>query len=212
MFIEPRSMSRACIGAALLAAYLSSTAAAEPVRWEHSSGGNGRFFEVVVMPSAINWTDARDAAVARTYLGYSGILACASYQRKDAFIRELAAATPGAFVLQPGGYSGPWLGGIQLPGSTEPAGGFTWIDGSAWTYTNWFRNEPNNGAGDVPHEEAVQLFSPAPLQVGTIQWNDLSSGDDMYWPVQSYVVEYIPAPPAVALLACAGLGAGRRRR
>lgn len=207
---RPRIRLLPASAGATLASF-ATPALAQPVLWDEASGGNGRYFEVVVLSSAINWHDARDAAASRSYLGFTGILACASTQRKDLFIRELALSTPGAFVAQPGGHSGPWLGGIQLPGSPEPAGGFTWIDGSAWSYTNWFHGEPNNGAGDVPHEEAVQLFTQS-LLVNSIRWNDLSSGDDMYWPVRSYIVEYVPAPPGAALLLFAALPFSRRRR
>lgn len=187
-------------------------ASGQPILWDEASGGNGHYFEVVVLSEAINWNDARDAAAARSYLGLSGILASAPNERKDLFIRQLAASTDGAFVQQPGGYSGPWIGGYQLPGSEEPAGGFAWLDGSRWAYTNWFHGEPNNGAGDVPHEEAIQIFSQPLPQTNTIKWNDLSSGDDMYWQVRAYVVEYIPAPPAATMLSLAGVMIAVRRR
>jgi hypothetical protein len=207
-----------CAFLAIAVVACPAAALAQPVQWTLSSGGDGNYYEIVVQSSPISWTTARDAAESRTFMDHTGVLASAFYQRKDLFIRQLALSTPGAFPPVSGGNSGPWLGGIQLPGSPEPAGGFTWINGDPWSYTNWFRGEPNNGAGDVPHEEAVQLFYQGAMDVSNVQWNDLSSGDDTFWPVHAYVVEYrIPAPSGAAPLAlgaivCAVRRMRRRRR
>ncbi len=35
---------------------------------------------------------------------------------------------------------GPWLGGYQPKGSTEPAGGWRWLSGETWDYSNWAVN------------------------------------------------------------------------
>ncbi len=208
--------SRALLFGGAVIVWTGSGATAQPVQWPVAEGGNGNYFEVVVHSADISWNDARTAAEARSFMGHAGILASAATQPKDFFLRELAAATPGAFQLEsPGGFSGPWIGGFQLPGSMEPAEGFTWINGDTWNYTNWFNGEPNDGAGDVPSEEAVQLFTQtAPVQPANIRWNDLFAGDGPFFPVNSYVVEYvIPGPSAVLVLGFGGVIAlGRRQR
>lgn len=216
MSVRPFSFGRAVVPAfaAAFVACVPLTAIAQPVQWTVASGGDGNYYEAVVESSPISWLSARDAAESRSFMDHTGVLASAFYQRKDVFIRQLALTTPGAFAIVSGGFSGPWIGGFQLPGSPEPAGGFIWINGDPWSYTNWFHGEPNNGAGDVPHEEAVQLFFQGSMEASNVHWNDLSSGDDGFWPVNAYVVQYtIPAPATAALLAISALGCpGRRRR
>ena len=38
-----------------------------------------------------------------------------------------------------------WIGLYQDPQGAEPAGGWTWVDGSPVTYSNWGINEPSDG-------------------------------------------------------------------
>jgi len=40
-----------------------------------------------------------------------------------------------------------WLGGYQDSAGTEPAGGWAWVTGEAWSYTDWGTGEPNNSGG-----------------------------------------------------------------
>ena len=42
-----------------------------------------------------------------------------------------------------GGKASPWLGGQKDSNKT-----FSWTDGTAWDYTNWHRNEPNDRDGE----------------------------------------------------------------
>jgi hypothetical protein len=40
-----------------------------------------------------------------------------------------------------------WIGGVQnhsAPGYSEPSGGWTWVTGEAWSFTDWAPGEPNN--------------------------------------------------------------------
>src|SRR5215216_4699575 len=62
---------------------------------------------------------------------------------------------------------GPWLGGLQPPGSIEPAGGWMWHTGEPFSFLGWNTGEPNNNAGN---EDRIDLFGyRAPL--GDL-WND----------------------------------------
>ncbi|MFO0016220.1 MAG: C-type lectin domain-containing protein [Synechococcaceae cyanobacterium] len=47
-------------------------------------------------------------------------------------------------------FIGPYIGLYQLPGSTEPSGGWYWEDGAQLDngYMNWFSNQPDNYNGD----------------------------------------------------------------
>lgn len=39
---------------------------------------------------------------------------------------------------------GPWLGGYQPPGSSEPLGSWAWVTGESFKYSNWQSDQPNN--------------------------------------------------------------------
>jgi flagellin-like hook-associated protein FlgL len=60
-----------------------------------------------------------------------------------------------------------WIGGLQLPGSKEPDGGWVWRTGEPMVYSNWAAGEPNNGAGI---ESALQVNYPG-QPFG--KWNDI---------------------------------------
>ena len=46
-------------------------------------------------------------------------------------------------------YTGPWVGAYQPPGSTEPAGGWLWVDGSSAANAPWRFDQPDNfGSGE----------------------------------------------------------------
>ena len=65
------------------------------------------------------------------------------------------------FILANFSYDTVWIGGFQPDGSPEPAGGWTWITGEPWDFTNWSSSEPNN----VGNEMYLEMFSNG-------KWND----------------------------------------
>lgn len=204
--------ARILIGSVALAC-AAIQASAQPILWSSASGGNDNYFEVVVTSSNITWNEASSLASLRTHFGHSGRLASSSTFAIDLFIRDLAAATPLAFTdNQSIGFSGPWIGGLQLPGGVEPADRWTWINGDPWTYTRWLSGEPNDNSGIG--EDRIQLYQRelGPINSSTIGWNDLS-GQNSVFPVRSYVVEYVvPSPTFAAIFGITGLMAARRRR
>jgi len=155
---------------------------------------NGHTYDAI--SGVFSWTEAKAAAEAM-----GGHLATLTSADENAFI---VGAFPDAFL---GGY---WLGGFQPPGTGEPADGWEWVTGEAWSYTNWAPGaEPNDccAGEDVLH---FDVFS-----AGSGTWNDLGDG-----PFSGYVVEFpgarVPeAGMTLGLLAmgAAALGfAGRRGR
>ena len=71
------------------------------------------------------------------------------------------------------------MDGIQPPGSAENAGGFEWITGESFGYTNWNTGEPNNAGGA---EESVHFFNTSG------NWNDIGRYDP--YVITGYIVEY----------------------
>jgi hypothetical protein len=67
--------------------------------------------------------------------------------------------------------AGPWIGGLQPPGSEEPAGGWKWVTGEPFTYTAWREGEPNDAGG----EDRVNYMGAAVGGRGPF-WNDAGGG------------------------------------
>ncbi len=79
-------------------------------------------------------------------------------------------------------------------------GAFEWDSGEIFDYSYWAANEPNDSAG----EDYVWMN----WDQTNGRWNDVPLGAG---PVRA-IIEVVPAPGSVALLAVGGLAVGRRRR
>jgi hypothetical protein len=79
------------------------------------------------------------------------------------------------------------------------------MSGEARSYTNWFPGQPDDGAGG-PFEDRLHYFSGFQIGVRASTWNDIGSNDAN---LGGFVIEAVPEPAAVALLA---LGAVLLRR
>jgi len=132
--------------------------------------GNGHYYNAVSVPDGITWTDAKKAAESSTYLGMSGHLATITSQGENDFVYNNLGITPSDY----------WLGAFQPDGSQEPDGGWKWVTGELWDYTNWESGEPN----DAGSEDALQFDG----FTSTDKWNDYSHEAT----VSGYVVEYEP--------------------
>lgn len=190
---------RAALVAASAVLVLSAPRAeALPIQW----AGNGHYYDLVALAAA--WPAADAAASASTFLGQQGHLATLTSSAEDAWV--FANVVQPAYG--PSEVAGPWLGGFQAAGASEPSAGWAWVTGEPWSYAGWHAGQPDDGAGGPP-EGALQVWSN--LNGG---WNDAAGSRQLF-----YVVEYenssnsVPEPGTLLLLGggLAGLTLRRRR-
>ncbi len=168
------------------------------VTWPLDEGGNGHQYEGVFVGSAVTWAQARDMAAQR-----GGYLATLTSEAENAFVFDNVASDLSLWAFDA---YGPWLGGLQPDGAPEPDGGWQWVTGEEWSYTNWGIGEPNDITGEqyLHFDNLGELAEPSP------RWNDYR--DDDVFPVHSFIVEYpIPTCGTVVVFALGGV-AGRLRR
>jgi hypothetical protein len=139
----------------------------------------------------------------RTPSPLGGHLASITSAAENAFVYSLVSPDPTLWVLEgaTGNGIGPWLGAFQPPGSPEPGGGYQWVDGEPFVYTNWAPWEPSNGVGSPGNaglgiEDRIHFFGSGGL-IGS-GWNDYPAAPapPQILPV-SYIVE---TPPFEELL------------
>jgi len=171
--------------------------------------GNGHYYQIIAIDgSDYSWTTAR--AQAEALVGPGGTnayLATLTSAEENAFVFGLADNPAYWLIDTAGNNEGPYIGALQTPGSGEPGGGWTWVTGEAWGFTNWAPGEPNNFGGA---ENWGTLFGPGGVRSGL--WNDVGNSPDSI--IKWYVAEADPVPEP-ATLAALGLGAIsmlRRRR
>ena len=148
--------SAAVLAFASSAAYGQSQA----VQWRVEDGGNGHWYQWVPYGSFTSWTEVSGEANQK-----GAHLATVTSAAEEAFVRSLFEG--GSCSVCPG--SSIFVGGYQDPTSpeySEPAGGWRWVTGEPWSYTNWVPAEPNDQGAD---EDYLCLRCPE-------GWNDASSG------------------------------------
>lgn len=180
----------------------SHFAFATPVQWSAADGGNGHWYEAVSVESGITWSAANAQAAEM-----GGYLATVTAAEENDFVYSLASDASLWWHLD--GWSfGPWLGGYQEQGSSEPDGGWKWVTSESFSFTNWLPQEPSNAMGK---EDRLHLIG---YQVPTASfWNDLM-GEETESSRHSlplgFVVEYDAVPEPASILALltgiAGIG------
>lgn len=144
----------------LFALVLTAICIAAPAPYFHADGTT-HWFEVIEIPGGVDWSTAQDSAFA---LG--GYLATVTSPDENAFLFALLDSN--IYWDDVGGFAiGPWIGGLQPYGSTEPDGGWEWISGESFGYDNWSPGEPNNEGGANRIHFGGEGWSPIPT------WNDL---------------------------------------
>jgi len=146
--------------------------------WPVAEGGKGHAYQAVAVQELIPWTSANQIAALA-----GGYLATITSQAENDFVYAMSADL---FVQAMGNYYGPWLGGYQLPGAPEPAGGWVWVTGEPFEYAAWAVGEPSQTAGPLNEDRIHYLGHGGPAPA----WNDQTNSSD-FGPM-AYVVEYDP--------------------
>ena len=168
---------------------MSSGVFAEVTQWRAEDGGNDHYYNIVVTPKQ-NWYAMRDQAFA---LG--GYLASIRSSNENNWIYS-AFNIGGTDTYWNGFYDGPVFGGYK----ESNAGGWSWVSGEAWGYSNfnWSSNDSACGTQFIAHNsywDDTPFVSIANNISMIVEWN----------------TNPVPAPAASALLALAGLVSRRRR-
>ena len=123
----------------------------EAVQWRVEDGGNGHWFAAIDVVS--------DESSTLSYVASIGAVpASIATAEEDVFAYTVAAnATDVQTVL---------LGGRE----SETPGGFAWLDGTPFVYTNWDENQ--NQPDEPANEEYIAYFDGIPNV-----WHDVSFGD-----------------------------------
>ena len=122
--------------ASLVVAGASVAADAPAVEWKVIDGGNGHWYQgVVVSTEGASWTKARAFAVARG----ADLAVVPSVVFADWLFNN--TVNNNSLWCENGG---PWVGGYQEAGSAEPGGGWKWVDGSSILPAVWSVGQPDN--------------------------------------------------------------------
>ena len=166
--VKSRLLSAVCAGVFIVSFNLSVPTPADTIAQAASlvqNSSNGHYYQLVELPSGINWYDARDAAAASRHNGIYGHLATVTSSQEDDF---LVNAFPQLFPEY------VWLGASD----EQEEGTWLWITGEPWSYTNW---DPGSGEPNGGTSENCLDYSD-----DSVNWNDESCGREINY----YLVEY----------------------
>jgi hypothetical protein len=158
-----RAFCRSGAGLVGLVALLAGWAGAQPELRIHPDGTTHYYYGVAA-PGGITWDAAFDSARAR-----GGFLATLTSQADNDMVFPLVSDTS-FWATWPGSgrLVGPWLGGYQRAGSSEPDMGWFWTTGEPFDYGAWSPDRPDNRGGS---ENALGFGDAGSVPVST--WNDL---------------------------------------
>ncbi len=132
------------------------------VQWTVASGGNGHWYEVDTNPAGdVHWTFDEAQEFAQSQGAH---LATFSNLQENSSVYSLLSIGSQSFA--------GWFGLVQMPGSTEPGGGWGWVTGEPLTFSNWQPGEPTNAGCYQPS---------APQNWGTLEGNQSVGNQQGRW-------------------------------
>jgi hypothetical protein len=140
--VEESKMKFSARGVVMSSALALSSAsfAQDAVQWRVEDGGNGHWYQWRAWGTVQSWASANTYAVAR-----GAHLVTLASAAEEQFVR--ANGVGGS--CQSAARSEVLIGLVQIDGSAEPVGGWTWVTGEEVTYSNWRAGEPNDaGSGE----------------------------------------------------------------
>jgi len=157
---------------------LVSLSKAAPVKWSIDYGGNGHYYLPIATSYPISWSDANAVA---NLLG--GHLATITSVEENDFVFSLIDDE--IYWYPSVNIRGPWIGGYQLPGSSEPDGGWAWVTGELFVYTEEISayvvelSEPNSLPVEWPIADGgnghMYLAVAAPAGITWVQANSAAN-------------------------------------
>ena len=169
----------------------SASHAQQAVQWKVSDGGNGHWYLVVVETSSVEWETARLNAVS-----VGGHLAMAKSSLALEFIFRLTSQRPDSWIPFNTSWLGPWLGAWQAAAAPEPAGGWSWVDGSTVDLGS-ARADLNNSTGCGVNEDRLVFWkassppvTPATPDFATSDLPGRGYCEPQYSAVVSYIIEW----------------------
>jgi len=204
------SVAKSALGAAVaLGSLAAGQAQALTFTLANSFSFGGSSYRTYYADGPISWTQARTQALS---LGGGYDLASINSAAENTLIFNNINNSSMWSGGSPYSFGGPWIGLFQPDGSTEPAGGWQWVDGtSAITpnYNAWSPGQPDNKMISGMQVEGFGQF------IGD-GWNDLENVSSLtqYQPV-GFVAEAPPVPgplPIFGAAAAFGFSRNLRRR
>jgi hypothetical protein len=166
-----RGLIFTCLLATCLASFGADSAVGQTL-WPE----NGHHY--LIVNQTTTWQQARLLAEAMVFMGVRGHLATITSEDENTFV-----------TTQLGDTAGAWLGGEQLPDSSEPAEGWQWITGEPWVYTNWDMGEPNNTyLGGWGKDATGQSEERLQYHHDGTHWNDLPDDPEVVTP--RFIIEW----------------------
>jgi hypothetical protein len=194
----PRAAAQIHGIALLISLTLSQSVSAAPVFFNIT----GHYYEFVA--SDATWSQARELAKQRTFMGHAGYLATIPTVRENLFLTT-ALALEGPARLA-------WIGGHERDNDAA----WLWADGPEagqrfsqsehpvfpLFFANWGGNEPDSGAAN--EDFVVINLGPTFAGINTGEWSAVAANPSPSNPVRGYLVEYggaveVPEPKAMTL-------------
>jgi len=138
----------------------------------------GHYYEMVF--GVRNWYEARDDAAGRMYQGVAGHLVTITSSAELDFVLD---------SIMDGRASTALAGAYQPAGATSSADPWFWVTGETWDYTAWASGEPDNASAPAGNAMWLDLYGRG--------WKDFTAEGV----TDAYVVEYVPEPGTLCLLA-----------